>query len=67
MREALEQTDKVSYYSFLMSLAKHETVNQTIGKFNIKNYPTAANTTNATTTATTYKMLLKLDMFSYLQ
>lgn len=31
MREALEQTDKVSYYSFLMSLAKHETVNQTIG------------------------------------
>ncbi|XP_070763450.1 centriolar satellite-associated tubulin polyglutamylase complex regulator 1 isoform X2 [Enoplosus armatus] len=30
MREALEQTDKVSYYSFLMSLAKHETINQTI-------------------------------------
>ncbi|KAM7003309.1 centriolar satellite-associated tubulin polyglutamylase complex regulator 1 [Tautogolabrus adspersus] len=31
MREALEQVDKVSYYSFLMSLAKHETINQTIG------------------------------------
>ncbi|XP_051239264.1 centriolar satellite-associated tubulin polyglutamylase complex regulator 1 [Dicentrarchus labrax] len=31
MREALEQTDKVSYYSFLMSLAKHEAINQTIG------------------------------------
>lgn len=31
MREALDQTDKVSYYSFLKSLAKHETINQTIG------------------------------------
>ncbi|XP_047200819.1 UPF0705 protein C11orf49 homolog isoform X1 [Girardinichthys multiradiatus] len=31
MREALEQTDKVSYFSFLMSLAKHESINQTIG------------------------------------
>ncbi|XP_042267786.1 UPF0705 protein C11orf49 homolog [Thunnus maccoyii] len=31
MREVLEQTDKVSYYSLLMSLAKHETINQTIG------------------------------------
>ncbi|XP_070686924.1 centriolar satellite-associated tubulin polyglutamylase complex regulator 1 [Pempheris klunzingeri] len=31
MRESLEQTDKISYYSFLMSLAKHETINQTIG------------------------------------
>lgn len=31
MREILKQNDKVSYYSFLMSLAKHETVNQTIG------------------------------------
>nr|XP_046250382.1 UPF0705 protein C11orf49 homolog [Scatophagus argus] len=31
MKEALEQTDRVSYYSFLMSLAKHETINQTIG------------------------------------
>uniref|UniRef100_A0A665VDW1 Centriolar satellite-associated tubulin polyglutamylase complex regulator 1 n=2 Tax=Echeneis naucrates TaxID=173247 RepID=A0A665VDW1_ECHNA len=31
MREILEETDKVCYYSFLMNLAKHETVNQTIG------------------------------------
>ncbi|XP_068460001.1 centriolar satellite-associated tubulin polyglutamylase complex regulator 1 isoform X2 [Clinocottus analis] len=31
MREVLEQTNKVSYYSFLMSLAKHESINQTIG------------------------------------
>ncbi|XP_071346742.1 centriolar satellite-associated tubulin polyglutamylase complex regulator 1 isoform X2 [Trachinotus anak] len=31
MREILEETDKVCYYSFLMSLAKHETINQTIG------------------------------------
>lgn len=31
MSEALEQLDKVSYYSFLMTLAKHDTVNQTIG------------------------------------
>ncbi|XP_056273623.1 centriolar satellite-associated tubulin polyglutamylase complex regulator 1 [Pseudoliparis swirei] len=31
MREVLGQTNKVSYYSFLMSLAKHEAVNQTIG------------------------------------
>lgn len=31
MREVLDQNDKVSYYSFLMNLAKHETVNQTIG------------------------------------
>ncbi|KAM7413863.1 hypothetical protein PAMA_018925 [Pampus argenteus] len=31
MKEVLEQTDKVSYYSLLMSLAKHETINQTIG------------------------------------
>ncbi|KAA8590594.1 centriolar satellite-associated tubulin polyglutamylase complex regulator 1 [Etheostoma spectabile] len=31
MRKVLEQFNKVSYYSFLMSLAKHETINQTIG------------------------------------
>ncbi|XP_031153695.2 UPF0705 protein C11orf49 homolog [Sander lucioperca] len=31
MREVLEQFNKVSYYSFLMGLAKHETINQTIG------------------------------------
>ncbi|XP_029290390.1 LOW QUALITY PROTEIN: centriolar satellite-associated tubulin polyglutamylase complex regulator 1 [Cottoperca gobio] len=31
MRQVLEQTNKVSYYSFLMSLAKHEAINQTIG------------------------------------
>ncbi|XP_037539038.1 UPF0705 protein C11orf49 homolog [Nematolebias whitei] len=31
MKEILEQTDKVSYYSFLMSLSKHESINQTIG------------------------------------
>uniref|UniRef100_A0A3P8S528 Centriolar satellite-associated tubulin polyglutamylase complex regulator 1 n=1 Tax=Amphiprion percula TaxID=161767 RepID=A0A3P8S528_AMPPE len=31
MREILEQTEKVSYYSFLMSLAKDESINQTIG------------------------------------
>ncbi|GAA6224607.1 UPF0705 protein C11orf49 homolog [Lates japonicus] len=31
MKEVLEETDKVCYYSFLMSLAKHETINQTIG------------------------------------
>ncbi|CAL1595246.1 unnamed protein product [Knipowitschia caucasica] len=31
MRDILEQNDKVSYYSFLMSLAKHESVNQMIG------------------------------------
>ncbi|XP_071403144.1 centriolar satellite-associated tubulin polyglutamylase complex regulator 1 [Centroberyx affinis] len=31
MREILEQTDKVSYYSFLMSLAKHDTINHNIG------------------------------------
>lgn len=31
MREVLKQNDKISYYSFLMSLAKHEVVNQTIG------------------------------------
>ncbi|KAM9351541.1 centriolar satellite-associated tubulin polyglutamylase complex regulator 1 [Symphorus nematophorus] len=31
IREALEQTDKVSYYSLLMSLAKHDTINQSIG------------------------------------
>ncbi|XP_026166191.1 centriolar satellite-associated tubulin polyglutamylase complex regulator 1 isoform X2 [Mastacembelus armatus] len=31
MREILEQKDKVCYYSFLMSLAKHETINQTVG------------------------------------
>lgn len=33
MKEALEKTDKVTYYSFLMSLAKHEGINQTIGGF----------------------------------
>lgn len=49
MREALEQTDKVSYYSFLMSLAKHETINQTIGRFNISHYPGA--------TASSYKII----------
>lgn len=31
MREILDQTDRVSYYSFLMSLAKDESINQTIG------------------------------------
>uniref|UniRef100_A0A8C6UN71 Centriolar satellite-associated tubulin polyglutamylase complex regulator 1 n=1 Tax=Neogobius melanostomus TaxID=47308 RepID=A0A8C6UN71_9GOBI len=31
MREVLNQNDKISYYSFLMSLARHETINQTIG------------------------------------
>ncbi|XP_075998356.1 centriolar satellite-associated tubulin polyglutamylase complex regulator 1 isoform X2 [Genypterus blacodes] len=31
MREILQQTDKVSYFSFLLSLAKHETVNHSIG------------------------------------
>ncbi|XP_068996076.1 centriolar satellite-associated tubulin polyglutamylase complex regulator 1 [Embiotoca jacksoni] len=31
MREILEQTDKVSYYSFLMSLSKDESINQTVG------------------------------------
>lgn len=31
MREVLKQNDKISYFSFLMSLAKHETVNQAIG------------------------------------
>lgn len=57
MRESLEQTDKVSYHSFLMSLAKHETINQCIGRFNITHCPT----TNAT--ATIYKMLCKVHMF----
>lgn len=33
MREALQQTDKVSYYNFLKSLAKDETINQAIGRF----------------------------------
>lgn len=36
MRDALEQIDKVSYYSFLMTLAKHETVNEAIGMHNIE-------------------------------
>ncbi|AWP08994.1 putative UPF0705 protein C11orf49 -like [Scophthalmus maximus] len=31
MREVLDETDKICYYSFLMSLAKHESVNQTVG------------------------------------
>ncbi|XP_060932821.1 centriolar satellite-associated tubulin polyglutamylase complex regulator 1 [Limanda limanda] len=31
MREVLEDADKICYYSFLMSLAKHESINQTIG------------------------------------
>ncbi|XP_063336974.1 centriolar satellite-associated tubulin polyglutamylase complex regulator 1 isoform X2 [Pelmatolapia mariae] len=31
MREILKQTDRISYYSFLMSLAKQEAINQTIG------------------------------------
>uniref|UniRef100_A0A3P9IX33 Centriolar satellite-associated tubulin polyglutamylase complex regulator 1 n=1 Tax=Oryzias latipes TaxID=8090 RepID=A0A3P9IX33_ORYLA len=31
VREILDQTDKVSYYSFLMSLAKHEAISQSIG------------------------------------
>ncbi|KAL6107430.1 cstpp1 [Pungitius sinensis] len=31
MREVLEQTNKVYYYSFQMSLAKHPSINQTIG------------------------------------
>lgn len=38
MREVLEQKDKVSYYSLLTSLAKHETLNQTIGECNITHY-----------------------------
>lgn len=33
MKEILHETDKVCYYSFLMSLAKHEAINQTIGRF----------------------------------
>lgn len=32
MLEVLEQTDRVSYYSFLMDLSKHDGVNQTVGK-----------------------------------
>ncbi|XP_072242819.1 centriolar satellite-associated tubulin polyglutamylase complex regulator 1 [Leuresthes tenuis] len=31
MREILEQADRVSYYGFVMSLAKHDTINETIG------------------------------------
>lgn len=31
MREILEKTDKVSYFTFLMSLAKHDAVNHSIG------------------------------------
>ncbi|XP_008410799.1 centriolar satellite-associated tubulin polyglutamylase complex regulator 1 [Poecilia reticulata] len=31
LREVLEQTDKVSYYGFLQTLANHESINQTIG------------------------------------
>nr|XP_020441363.1 UPF0705 protein C11orf49 homolog [Monopterus albus] len=31
MKEVLEQTDRVCYYSFLMSLAKHEIIHQTVG------------------------------------
>uniref|UniRef100_A0A3Q2E104 Centriolar satellite-associated tubulin polyglutamylase complex regulator 1 n=1 Tax=Cyprinodon variegatus TaxID=28743 RepID=A0A3Q2E104_CYPVA len=31
MREVLQQSDKVSYYSLLRALAKHEGINQTIG------------------------------------
>lgn len=31
MKEILQQSDRVSYYSFLMSLAKDESINQTIG------------------------------------
>ncbi|KAM9376280.1 centriolar satellite-associated tubulin polyglutamylase complex regulator 1 isoform 1-T1 [Pholidichthys leucotaenia] len=31
MKEILEQTNKVSYYSFLLSLAKHEGINQIVG------------------------------------
>ncbi|KAM9808143.1 centriolar satellite-associated tubulin polyglutamylase complex regulator 1 [Neosynchiropus ocellatus] len=31
LREVLEQADRVSYYSLLMSLAKHDAVNQAIG------------------------------------
>ncbi|XP_041852057.1 UPF0705 protein C11orf49 homolog [Melanotaenia boesemani] len=31
MREILEQTDKISYYSFLLSLARHESINQAVG------------------------------------
>uniref|UniRef100_A0A668ALD5 Centriolar satellite-associated tubulin polyglutamylase complex regulator 1 n=1 Tax=Myripristis murdjan TaxID=586833 RepID=A0A668ALD5_9TELE len=31
MREILDQVDKISYYSFLMSLAKHDTINHNIG------------------------------------
>lgn len=32
MLEVLEQTDRVSYYSFLMDLSKHDGINQTVGK-----------------------------------
>lgn len=42
MREILHQKDKVCYYSFLMSLAKHETINQTIGRFISITAPPAA-------------------------
>ncbi|KAI4823325.1 hypothetical protein KUCAC02_011918 [Chaenocephalus aceratus] len=31
MRGVLEQTNRISYYSFLLSLAKHEAINQAIG------------------------------------
>ncbi|XP_029009607.1 centriolar satellite-associated tubulin polyglutamylase complex regulator 1 isoform X2 [Betta splendens] len=31
MKEVFNQTEKVCYFSFLMSLAKHETINETIG------------------------------------
>ncbi|XP_053741137.1 centriolar satellite-associated tubulin polyglutamylase complex regulator 1 isoform X2 [Synchiropus splendidus] len=31
LREILDQADKISYYSLLMALAKHEAVNQAIG------------------------------------
>ncbi|KAM8750834.1 centriolar satellite-associated tubulin polyglutamylase complex regulator 1 [Acanthopagrus schlegelii] len=31
IREVLGQTDKVSYYDFLIGLVKHETINQTVG------------------------------------
>lgn len=35
MKEVLNQTEKVCYFSFLMSLAKHEAINQTVGTLKV--------------------------------
>ena len=42
MREVLEDADKICYYSFLMSLAKHESINQTIGRFDVTQVETSS-------------------------